>query len=131
MKAAFLVTAALAVAAAVAAAVPAADATGRVYELRTYTAAPGKLDALNARFRDHTLKLFERHGMVNVGYWTPAKDQKGAENTLVYLLAHKDMDAAKKSWAAFRADPDWTAARKASEEKAGGPLTGSGGGKFV
>jgi hypothetical protein len=94
-----------------------------VYELRTYTASPGKLDALNARFRDHTTKLFERHGMTNVGYWNPIKSEKGADNTLVYLLAHKDMDAAKKSWAAFRTDPDWVAARKASEEKAGGSLT--------
>jgi hypothetical protein len=94
-----------------------------VYELRTYTASPGKLDALNARFRDHTTKLFEKHGMTNVGYWNPIKGEKGADNTLVYLLADKDMDAAKKSWAEFRTDPDWVAAKKASEEKAGGSLT--------
>lgn len=99
-----------------------------VYELRTYTAENGRRDALDARFRVHTIKLFDKHGMTNVGYWHPMKDQKGADKTLVYLLAHKDKDAAKKSWDAFRADPDWTAARKASEEKAGGPLTVKGGG---
>src|SRR5437667_366337 len=84
-SAALLAAAALAVAPAV----HAADNSARVYELRSYTAAPGKLDNVNARFRDHTCKLFEKHGMTNVGYWTPTKDQKGADNTLVYLLAHK------------------------------------------
>src|SRR5438034_2427770 len=96
---------------------------GRVYEMRTYYAEPGKLDALNARFRDHTCKLFEKHGMTNVAYWVPMADQKGADNTLVYIVAHKSPDAAKASWAAFRQDPDWTAARKASEDKVGGSLT--------
>jgi len=97
---------------------------GRVFELRTYTATPGKLDNLNARFREHTLKLFEKHGMTNVGYWTPVKGQRGKnDDTLIYLLAHKSEDAAKASWAAFRADPDWVAARQASETKAGGSLT--------
>src|SRR5262245_27991599 len=76
-----------------------APSGGHVSQLPTYPAEPGRLDALNARFRDHTCKLFEKHGMVNVGYWTPMKDQKGADNTLVYLLAHVDMDAAKRSWA--------------------------------
>jgi len=96
----------------------------RVFELRTYTATPGKLDNLNARFREHTLKLFEKHGMTNVGYWTPIKGQRGKnDDTLIYLLAHKSEDAAKASWAAFRADPDWVAARQASETKAGGSLT--------
>ena len=108
-----------------------APAGSHVYELRTYTAEPGRLDALNARFRDHTMKLFDKHGMTSVGYWTPIKGEKGADNTLVYLLAHKDMDAAKKSWAAFHADPDWVAARKASEQKAGGPLTVPNGVKSV
>ena len=104
---------------------PAADA--RVFELRTYHANPGKMAALHARFRDHTCKLFEKHGITNVGYWHPVKGEKAADSTLVYLLAHKDKDAAKKSWDAFRADADWTAARKASEAKAGGPLTVKGG----
>ena len=108
-----------------------APSGSHVYELRTYTAEPGRLDALNVRFRDHTCKLFEKHGMTNVCYWTPMKDQKGAGNTLVYMLAHKDMDAARKSWAAFRTDPDWVAAKKASEEKAGGSLTVKDGVKSV
>jgi hypothetical protein len=95
----------------------------RVFELRVYTASPGKLDDLNSRFRDHTLKLFEKHGMTNVGYWTPAKDQKGADNTLIYILAHKNMDDAKKSWDEFRKDANWISARAASEKKAGGSLT--------
>lgn len=85
----------------------AADSTARVYELRTYTAAPGKLGALQARFRDHTLKIFERHGMVNVGYWVPAEDKDGAADKLIYLLEHKSRDAAKASWKAFGADPEW------------------------
>jgi hypothetical protein len=100
-----------------------------VFELRTYTTEAGRLDALNARFRDHTLKLFEKHGMTNVCYWNLAADQKGAKsplvagNTLVYLLTHKSADAAKASFDAFRADPAWVAAKEASEKKAGGSLT--------
>src|SRR2546422_368007 len=101
----------------------AAGKAAQVYEMRTYYAEPGKLDALNARFRDHTCKLFEKHGMTNVGYWVPMKGQKGADDTLIYILAHKSADAAKASFDAFRKDPDWIAARKASEDKAGGSLT--------
>ena len=95
----------------------------RVFELRTYTATKGNLGHLNDRFRNHTIKLFEKHGMTNVVYWNALKGQKGEDNTLVYLLAHKSEDAAKKSFDSFRMDPDWVAARKASEEKAGGSLT--------
>lgn len=102
-----------------------------VFELRTYTAAPGRLDALSARFRNHTMKLFEKHGMVNLGYWTPSAGGAGADNTLVYILVHKNADAAKKSFDAFRADPAWKAAKNASEEKAGGSLTVTGGVKSV
>ena len=112
-------------------AIKAAKDGERVFELRTYTASKGNLDNLNARFRDHTLKLFEKHGMTNVAYWVLAKDQKGAQSplkdqadaTLVYMLAHKNVEAAKKSFDEFRADPAWTKARQASEDKAGGPLT--------
>jgi hypothetical protein len=100
-----------------------AKAGERVFELRVYTASTGNRDRLNARFRDHTLKLFEKHGMTNFGYWVPLPDQKGADDTLVYILAHKSVDAAKASFEAFRKDPDWLAARKASEEQAGGSLT--------
>lgn len=87
----------------------------RCFELRTYHAAPGKLEALNARFRDHTCALFKQHGMEVVGFWIPADADKGATNTLVYLLAHKSREEAKKSWAAFGADPDWKKARAESE----------------
>lgn len=110
---------------------------GRVFELRTYTTEPGRLPNLNARFRDHTVKLFEQHGMANLAYWTPLADQKGASsppdvnNTLIYLLAHKSQDAAKASFGNFGKDPAWQAARKASEEKAGGSLTIKGGVKSV
>ena len=92
----------------------------RVFELRTYTATKGNLPGLDARFRDHTIKLFEKHGMTNVVYWHLLPDQKGADTTLIYLLAHDSPEAAKKSFDSFRMDPDWVAARKASEEKAGG-----------
>jgi len=99
----------------------------RVFELRTYTASKGNLENLNARFRDHTLKLFEKHGITNIGYWVPLKGEKGDDNTLIYILAHKSVDAAKASFDAFRKDPDWIAARKASEDKAGGSLTAKDG----
>ena len=95
----------------------------RVFELRTYTTTPGNLDRLQARFRDHTLALFAKHGMTNLFYWTPMADQKNADSTLVYMLAHKDADAAKASFAAFRADPAWIAAKEASEKAGGGSLT--------
>ena len=102
-----------------AAASTAAEPDTKLYELRVYTAAPGKLDAVNARFRDHTVKLFEKHGMTNFGYWTPVDKP----NTLIYLLAHKSRDGAKTSFTAFGADSDWQNARKASEAEAGGALT--------
>src|SRR5438552_217795 len=118
----------LAAAVAVTADSPAAEKDARVYEMRVYYAAPGKLDALNARFRDHTTKLFEKHGMTNVVYWHLLPGQEKAENTLVYLLAHKSRDAAKASFDAFRKDPDWVKARTDSEQKAGGSLTEAKGG---
>ena len=102
---------------------PAADRDTRCFEMRTYYAAEGKLDDLNARFRQHTCALFRKHGMENFGYWHLMPGQKGAEETLVYLLAHASKEAADASFKAFREDPDWVAARKASEEKAGGSLT--------
>lgn len=94
---------------------PAASDSSRVYELRTYTATPGNNAAVLARFRNHTTKLFEKHGMVNVGYWVPADAKDGAADKLIYLLEHKSREAAAASWKAFSADPDWQAARKASE----------------
>ena len=89
-----------------------ASAPLRCFELRTYTAAPGKLDALLARFRDHTCTLFTKHGMTQVGYWT----RIGADSEqLIYVLAHQSKEAAEASFKAFRADPAWMEAKKASE----------------
>ncbi len=85
-----------------------------IYELRIYTTAEGRLDRLHSRFRDHTCELFERHGIHNVGYWTPTTGPT-AENTLIYVIAHDSREAAAASWQAFIADPDWQAARAASE----------------
>lgn len=76
----------------------------RYFELRVYYAAAGKLDALITRFNDHTTRIFEKHGMTNVGYWVPVNNDK---NTLYYILAYPDKDARKKSWDAFGADPEW------------------------
>jgi hypothetical protein len=95
-------------------------AANRVFELRTYTTPPGKLDALKSRFRDHTVKIFDKHGMKSIGYWVP-QDAPLKENTLIYILGHESRDAAAKSWAAFRTDPDWVKAKAESEKD--GPLT--------
>ncbi|MDB5300066.1 MAG: hypothetical protein JWO87_1729 [Phycisphaerales bacterium] len=94
-----------------------APATGaeRVFELRVYHANPGKLDALNARFRDHTNKLFEMHGITIIAFWTPTDGDK-ATNTLIYVLAYPSREAAAKSWKEFQDDPDWKAARAESEK---------------
>jgi hypothetical protein len=91
----------------------------RVFELRTYTAPEGKLGELHTRFRDHTMRLFERHGMTNIVYLKPL-DAPLAGNTLVYLLAHPSRDAAKASWAAFGADPEWK--KVASESQVNGRI---------
>jgi hypothetical protein len=97
-----------------------AEAQGRkVFELRTYTSPEGRLDDLLARFRDDTMRIFGKHGMENVGYWVPA-DAPASSNTLVYILAHDSRDAATKSWAAFRADPEWKAVTERTQ--ANGPI---------
>jgi NIPSNAP len=94
---------------------------GKLYELRFYTTNPGKLPDLHARFRDHTMKLFEKHGIENIIYWTvsegDAKSNDDVDNLLVYIVAHKDESAKDASWAAFRADPEWKAIAAKSEEK--------------
>ena len=90
-----------------------AHAQGKhVYELRTYTAPDGKLVELNKRFRDHTVRIFNKHGMKSVLYMTP-QDAPDSQNTLVYVLEHPSREAAKKAWADFAADPEW---KKVSEE---------------
>jgi NIPSNAP len=91
-----------------------AQNAGRVFELRTYTAPDGKLPELQARFRNHTTRIFERHGMKNVGYWVP-QDAPAKDNTLIYIISHESREAAKKSWAAFGADPEWQKVAKESQ----------------
>jgi hypothetical protein len=86
----------------------------KLYELRVYHANPGKLDALHARFRDHTVALFEKHGMIQLGYFVPVDNEES--NTLVYWLAFDDEQARKDAWKAFRDDPDWKTAYAASTE---------------
>ncbi len=90
------------------------EARADVYELRTYTTNEGKLDNLNARFRDHTVQLFNKHGMESIGYWVPT-DGPTAENTLIYVLRHKSRDAAAASWKAFLADPEWQKVARESQ----------------
>ena len=85
-----------------------------VYEMRTYYAAPGRLDDLQARFRDHTIDLFEKHGLTNIGYWTPIEN---AENKLIYVLAFPSAEARTAAWKAFFADPKWKEVRKKTEAK--------------
>jgi NIPSNAP protein len=103
---------------AVAQAPPSTAKGGRVFEMRTYYASAGKLEALHARFRDHTTKLFEKHGMTNVGYWVPIDGQTGAStgNTLVYILAYPSLEARKKAWDAFQNDPEWKSVKETSEK---------------
>ena len=90
------------------------QAENRVFELRTYVSKEGKLDNLLARFRDHTTRLFEKHGMENIGYWVAA-DAPASQTTLIYVVAHKSREAATASWDAFRKDPAWVKAKTASE----------------
>ena len=90
------------------------SSAGKVYELRVYKASPGKLDALNARFRDHTCKLFKKHGIEMVGFWTPSEGDE-AKDTLIYIVAFPSVEAQKKAWQAFRDDPEWKKAKAESE----------------
>jgi NIPSNAP len=78
----------------------------RVFELRTYTAPEGKLGDLHKRFRDHTMRIFKKHGMESLGYWQP-QDAPDSQNTLIYIVSHQNREAAKKNWADFQADPEW------------------------
>ena len=88
-------------------------ATG-VYELRIYHAASGKLADLEARFRDHTIKIFDRHGMKSVAYWTPL-DEPDKSNTLIYILQHPSREAATANWRSFQDDPEWKSVKEKSE----------------
>jgi hypothetical protein len=88
-------------------------ATG-VYELRVYHAAPGKLPELLARFREQTTKLFDRHGMKNIAYWTPV-DEPEKSKTLIYILYHPSREAATANWKSFQDDPEWKSVKEKSE----------------
>ena len=90
-----------------------ADAPERVYEMRTYHANPGKLEALHTRFREHTDGIFQRLGMKVVAYWVPTNEPQ-ASNTLIYILEHKSEADAKQKWQTFIADPEWVKAYQAS-----------------
>jgi hypothetical protein len=91
----------------------------RVFELRVYHCLPGRLPALQARFRDHTIHIFTKHHMTSVAYWTP-QDASIRDNTLIYVLAHDSRESARKNWAEFGLDPEWQQVAKASE--AGGKI---------
>ncbi|HTU66941.1 MAG TPA: NIPSNAP family protein [Steroidobacteraceae bacterium] len=95
-----------------------AAAPARVFEIRTYHCFPGRLDALNKRFREHTMKMFEKHGMTNVAYWT-FEDSPAKENTLIYVISHASREQAAKNWDEFRNDPEWKAIAAASEADGG------------
>ena len=105
-----------------------AAADTHAFEMRTYTAPPGKLEALKSRFRDHTITIFNKHGMKSIGYWVP-QDGPEHQNTLVYILQHDSREAAKKNWTEFGADPEWVKAKADSEKD--GPLTVPGTTKSV
>ncbi|HEY4313498.1 MAG TPA: NIPSNAP family protein [Pirellulales bacterium] len=99
----------------------------RFFEMRTYIANEGKFEDLHKRFRDHTNRLFQKHGMELIGYWTPVADAKGeitdeAQRTLVYILAYPSREAREQSWKGFMGDPEWQAAYKESHKN--GPLVG-------
>jgi len=85
-----------------------------VFELRVYHAAAGKLSELLTRFRDHTVKLFEKHGMKNIAYWTPT-DEPEKSNTLIYILQHPSREAATANWKSFQDDPEWKSVKEKSE----------------
>jgi hypothetical protein len=91
------------------------SASTSVYELRVYHTYEGKLSDLLKRFREHTTKLFEKHGIKNVAYWTPL-DEPAKSNTLIYILAHPSREAAAANWKAFQDDPEWKSVRDKSEE---------------
>jgi len=95
--------------------VHAADAPpARVFEIRTYHCLPGRLEALHKRFREHTMKIFEKHGMTNVAYWT-FEDSPAKESTLIYVISHASREQANRNWDEFRNDPEWKAVAAASE----------------
>jgi hypothetical protein len=96
-----------------------AQAPHHVYELRLYHAKEGKMEALKARFGDHTDAIFRRHNMKSIGYWSP-EDAPDSQNLFIYILEHPSRQEAEKNWAAFQADPEWQKVK--AESEANGPL---------
>lgn len=84
-----------------------------IYEYRVYEAMPGKLQNVVARFRDHTTKIFERHGIKNIGYWT--SDVGDFSDRLIYIVAFENAEQREKAWNSFRSDPEWNKVRAESE----------------
>jgi hypothetical protein len=95
----------------------AADAAsaGKVYDMRIYKANPGKLEALHARFRDYTCKIFQKHGIEVIGFWTPTEGDE-AKDTLIYIVVFPSVEAQKKAWKAFWDDPEWKKVKADSEK---------------
>ena len=102
--------------------------SGKVYEMRTYTATEGKIDAVNARFRDHTRRIFEKYNMKSVGYWVPTEGPM-AGTTLIYILEHPSREAARQNWASFVKDPEWQKAK--AESEANGPIVAKAASVFM
>jgi hypothetical protein len=96
-----------------------AFAENRVYELRTYTCYEGKLEALKTRFRDHTIRIFKKHGMESIGYWVP-EDPEKSKTTLIYIISHSSREQATKNWNDFRNDPEWK--KVAADSEANGKI---------
>ena len=92
----------------------------RVFEMRTYVCFPGKLEALKTRFRDHTIRIFKKHGMESIGYWVPQDDAQGKATTLIYIIAHASREQAVKNWNDFRNDPEWK--KVAADSEANGKI---------
>ena len=89
-----------------------------IYEYRVYEALPGKLPEIHARFRNHTVKLFEKHGFQNIGYWTAHVGDYS--DRLIYIVAFENVEARERAWAGFRSDPEWH--RVVAESEANGPI---------
>ena len=94
---------------------PSLKSTGRLLELRTYYAMPGKLEDLHKRFRDHTMRIFAKHGMTVLGFWGPVYKKDGSDSKLTYLLSFKNREERDAKWKEFATDPEWQRVSKESE----------------
>src|SRR5260370_37497569 len=94
---------------------PSLKSTGRLLELRTYYAMPGKLEDIHKRFRDHTMAIFGKHGMTVVGFWGPVYKKDGSDSRLTYIRPFKDRAERDAQWKEFATDPEWQKVSKESE----------------